>query len=127
MKTQRESFAQPGPMGELWNGFIGNRSAVAGVAVFMAICILAVGADFIAPHSPEEINPARQYAPPGFLEGGSAEYPLGTDQLGRCVLSRMMHGARYSLAVGFMVVVLSLTVAVVLGLIAAVAGAWSTS
>ena len=114
--------ALPGPARELWSGFVENRSAVAGVAVFLTLCILAVGADFLAPHAPNAVNPEAQLEPPAFVAGGSAEFPLGTDQLGRCLLSRMIYGARYSLFVGLMVVVLSLTVAVVIGLIAAVVG-----
>lgn len=127
MKTTLTSFAPRGPARDLWNRLVDNRGAVAGAMVFVAISIVAAGAPYIAPHSPDELHAQLQYAPPFFLDGGTMEFPLGTDQIGRCILSRIIHGARYSLGVGCLVVALSLTVAVVLGLMAAFAGGWVDS
>ena len=69
-------------------------------------------ADVIAPH-----EPFRQYrdhflTPPAWQEGGSAQFLLGTDAVGRDILSRIIYGARYSLLIGLIVVTLSLSIGV---------------
>jgi oligopeptide transport system permease protein len=71
-----------------------NRLAVAGGLVVIALCLLAVFADLIAPYSYTKTNFGRLNEPP------SRDYPLGTDQLGRDMLSRMIYGARVSMLVG---------------------------
>ena len=111
--------APPHPLREFWNYFSENKGAVAGLAVFLLVCIVAVGADFIAPHPPNEQFREHFLQPPVWQEGGTSEFLLGTDAVGRDMLSRIMHGARFSLIIGLIVVTLSLTAGIALGLVAA--------
>lgn len=79
---------------------------------------IAIFANWIAPYNPAEQFRDALLAPPAWQEGGSMAHLLGTDDVGRDVLSRLMYGARLSLLVGCLVVVLSLIMGVILGLIA---------
>jgi dipeptide transport system permease protein len=109
----------PGPLKEFWLYFRQNRGAVAGLAVFVVVCFVAITADWTAPHLPDQQYRDNFLAPPAWAEGGSTEFLLGTDAVGRDILSRIMHGARYSLIIGLIVVTLSLTIGIMLGLLAA--------
>jgi len=82
------------------------------------LLLIALFAPWIAPHAPNETNSAVFLLPPAWQQGGSASYLLGTDAIGRDILSRLMHGARLSLSIGVAVVAISVAVGVVLGLIA---------
>lgn len=103
---------------EFWAYFSENRGAVIGLCFFVAIIIIAVFADFIAPHPPNQQFREAFLQPPFWQEGGSITFPLGTDAVGRDMLSRLIHGARYSLFIGCVVVSGALVVGVVLGLFA---------
>ncbi|MDD9850950.1 MAG: ABC transporter permease subunit [Gammaproteobacteria bacterium] len=107
---------------EFWFYFSENRGAVAGFAVVLAVVLTAVFADFIAPHSPVEQFRDHLLQPPAWQDGGSWTFPLGTDAVGRDMLSRLIHGSQYSLLIGCIVVVLSLTFGVLLGLVAGFSG-----
>lgn len=107
---------------EFWFYFSENRGAVAGFAVVLAVVLTAVFADFIAPHSPVEQFRDHLLQPPAWQAGGSWTFPLGTDAVGRDMLSRLIHGSQYSLLIGCIVVVLSLTFGVLLGLVAGFSG-----
>lgn len=106
------------PLQEFWHYFRRNKGAVVGLAYIVIVVIIAIGANFIAPHAPAEQFRDALLRPPVWQEGGSWHYLLGTDDVGRDVLSRLMYGARLSLLVGCMVVVLSLILGVVFGLLA---------
>ncbi len=110
--------APPKPLQEFWFYFSENRGAVAGLVVVVVVCLVALLADFIAPHPPDEQYREHFLVPPVWQSGGSAEFLLGTDAVGRDILSRIMYGARFSLIIGFIVVGLSLTFGIALGLIA---------
>src|SRR5216684_373523 len=71
-----------------------------------------------APPAPNLTHDNAFLRPPFWEDGGSFEYPLGTDAIGRDLLSRLIHGARLSLLIGVIVVSLSLSAGVVLGLVA---------
>ncbi len=114
-----EGSAPPNPLVEFWTYFRENHGAVAGLVVFIVICILAVFADQVAPHSPTHQYRDAFLAPPFWQDGGSSRFLLGTDAVGRDILSRLIHGARYSLIIGIIVVTLSLTLGIALGLFAA--------
>jgi len=107
---------------EFWFYFSENRGAVAGFAVVVVVALTALFADFIAPHSPVEQFRDHLLQPPAWQDGGSWTFPLGTDAVGRDMLSRLIHGAQYSLLIGCIVVVLSLTFGVLLGLVAGFSG-----
>ena len=103
---------------EFWAYFSENRGAVIGLFFFIAIIIIAIFADFIAPHLPNQQFRDAFLQPPFWQEGGSLKFPLGTDAVGRDILSRLIHGARYSLFIGCVVVTVALVFGVILGLIA---------
>ncbi|OEZ28625.1 ABC transporter permease subunit [Variovorax boronicumulans] len=110
--------APPGPWREFWIAFSANRGAVIGLVTIVVLLLVALFAPWIAPHAPNETNAAAFLKPPAWQEGGSWTYLLGTDAIGRDILSRLMHGARLSLSIGVAVVALSVVVGVVLGLVA---------
>ncbi|HEX7864072.1 MAG TPA: ABC transporter permease subunit [Variovorax sp.] len=113
-----KSTAPPGPWREFWTAFSANRGAVIGLATIVFLLLVALFAPWIAPHAPNETNSAVFLQPPAWQQGGSMSYLLGTDAIGRDILSRLMYGARLSLSIGVAVVALSVVVGVVLGLIA---------
>jgi dipeptide transport system permease protein len=106
------------PLQEFWHYFSQNKGAIVGLLFICIIVIVAIFADFIAPHSPIEQYRDALLMPPAWVDGGSWRYILGTDDVGRDILSRLMHGARLSLMIGTLVVTLSLGFGVILGLIA---------
>ena len=90
-----------------------------GLAVVLLIGFAAVLAPWIAPHDPNEQNLIATLLPPAWLPGGEAEFPFGTDSLGRCVLSRLLYGARVAMTVA---VVASLGAMLLGGALAHIAG-----
>jgi dipeptide transport system permease protein len=111
-------LAPPGPLREFWGYFSANPGAVAGLVVVLAVVLTALLAPWIAPYPPDLTNNEAFLRPPAWQAGGSSDYLLGTDAIGRDILSRLMHGARLSLLIGVAVVALSIAVGIVLGLIA---------
>ena len=110
--------APPGPLREFWISFSANKGAVAGLVVVVVLLLVALFAPLLAPHAPDLTNSAVFLKPPAWQTGGSWTYVLGTDAIGRDILSRLIHGARLSLSIGIAVVLLSLAIGIVLGLIA---------
>jgi dipeptide transport system permease protein len=110
--------APPGPWREFRSGFCANHGAVAGFAVVATLLLLAILADLIAPHPPGATNDTAFLMPPFWQAGGSLTYPLGTDAIGRDILSRLIHGARLSLLIGIVVVAIAVAVGTTLGLVA---------
>jgi dipeptide transport system permease protein len=106
------------PFQEFWRYFRGNKGALAGLAIVVMVLLMALFAPWIAPYPPDLTNNAAFLKPPAWQEGGSRAYLLGTDAIGRDILSRLMHGARLSLVIGIAVVTLSVVVGTVLGLVA---------
>ncbi|MDX1341845.1 MAG: dipeptide ABC transporter permease DppC [Reinekea sp.] len=106
------------PLNEFWFYFKQNRGAVIGLAYVSFIILLAVLADVLAPHSPTDQFREFILTPPAFSEGGSSQFLLGTDGVGRDILSRLMHGARLSLLIGLFIVSISLIMGISLGLFA---------
>ncbi len=96
---------------ESWRRFLTHGLAVLGLAVIAALVLLAVFAGYLSPH-----DPLRQDLPHA-LAGPSIEYPLGADQFGRCVLSRILFGARLSLLVGVFATAIGAITGTVLGLV----------
>ncbi len=111
-----------GELIDFWRYFRENRGAVAGLAFFLAICLVAIFADLIAPYGPYAQYRDALLVPPIWQEGGDARFLLGTDPVGRDMLSRLIHGSRFSLFVGCIVVSISLVVGIIIGLIAGVVG-----
>lgn len=111
-------------LAEFWFYFSENRGAVIGLVVFVALVLTAVFASVIAPHSPFEQYRDVVLLPPAWLEGGNWSYPLGTDPVGRDILSRLIYGAQYSLFIGVFVTTLSLTTGIAIGVFAGYYGGW---
>lgn len=103
---------------EFWYYFSQNRGAVIGLFVFLFIVVVALLAPLIAPHSPSLQNRGSFLVPPVWQEGGDWRFLLGTDAVGRDILSRLIYGARFSLFIGLVVVSLSVSVGVIIGLAA---------
>ena len=117
--------APPSPFAEFWLSLCENKGAIAGLVVIVLIVLAAIFADSLAPHSPYEQYRDFVKLPPAWYQGGNWTFPLGTDALGRDMLSRIMHGARYSLFIGVSVMLVSTLVGVPLGLVAAFTGGWA--
>jgi ABC-type dipeptide/oligopeptide/nickel transport system permease subunit len=100
------------PAAESWRRLSRNRTALVGLAIVLLLLAVAAGADLLAPHSPIVSDQTQTFQPPSWA------HPLGTDQLGRDMLSRVLHGSRISLAVGTSSVLLALLLGVPLGMLA---------
>lgn len=111
-------------LAEFWYYFSENRGAVIGLAVFVLLVIIAVFAPWIAPHSPADQYRDAVLLPPFFQEGGRADYLLGTDAVGRDILSRLIYGARYSLFIGIVVTCIALIGGISLGVVAGYFRGW---
>ncbi|WP_017959056.1 ABC transporter permease subunit [Rhizobium leguminosarum] len=118
MSTVTVKTGQPSALAEFWHYFSRNKGAVIGLVVFTIILVVAVLAPLFAPHQPNEQNRQVLLAVPFWMEAGSASYPLGTDAVGRDILSRLIYGARFSLFIGVVVVTLSVISGVLIGLVA---------
>ena len=94
------------------------------VLILVGLAFVAVFADVLAPHDPEVGRLAARFRPPFWQAGGSLEYLLGTDHLGRDVLSRLIFGARVSMVVGFTAVIVAGTVGTGLGIVSGYLGGW---
>jgi dipeptide transport system permease protein len=110
--------APPSPLREFWGYFSANHGAVAGLAVVIAVLLMAIFADVLAPYPPNLTNNNAFLQPPAWQAGGSSAYLLGTDAIGRDILSRLIYGGRLSLLIGIAVVALSIVVGIALGLVA---------
>jgi ABC-type dipeptide/oligopeptide/nickel transport system permease subunit len=106
------SLARGGP--RLWWG-----GALVGILFLVALL-----APLLAPHDPIEQDLISAQLPPAWMQGGEATYPLGTDSLGRCVLSRLMFASRTAVAVALIAASLAAIIGIVLGLVAGVFGGW---
>lgn len=95
-----------------------NQGAVAGIIVVGLFALVALLAPFLAPHPPQYSFPGESLRPAWWQRGGDSRFVLGTDTIGRDVLSRVMYGARTSLAVGFIPLTLILLIGCTVGLIA---------
>ena len=118
MPQQSRPAEPPGPLREFWGYFSANPGAVAGLVIVVAVMLTAALAPWLAPYAPDLTNNTAFLRPPAWQEGGSSAYLLGTDAIGRDIVSRLMHGARLSLMIGIAVVAVAIVVGIVLGLVA---------
>ncbi|HJZ30638.1 MAG TPA: ABC transporter permease, partial [Hyphomicrobiaceae bacterium] len=92
--------------------------------ILCSIALIAVFAELLAPHNPELGALGMRFRPPAWSAGGSADHLLGTDHLGRDVLSRLIFGARVSMVVGFTAVIVAGAVGTLLGIVSGYLGGW---
>ncbi|APQ13772.1 peptide transporter [Pseudomonas oryzihabitans] len=116
--AQDPSALYPSPFKEFWQAFAHNKGALGGLIFMVIVIFCALLAPWVAPHAPSEQFRDFMLTPPLWLAGGQAQFPLGTDELGRDILSRLIYGARLSLLIGLASVVVSLIPGILLGLIA---------
>lgn len=105
------------PLQEFWHYFCQNRGAVLGLAFIILVFFTSVFANVIAPFDPIEQNRSALLLPPMWFDGGQSAYILGTDDIGRDILSRIIYGARLSVFIGLVIVLLSCVLGVILGLL----------
>ena len=116
--TMMREIAPPSPLREFWNYFSENRGAVAGLAFIVIVLLAALFADVVAPHDPLIQYRDHILTPPSWVEGGHASFLLGTDEVGRDILSRLIYGARLSLFIGVIVVTIAVVTGTTIGLTA---------
>ena len=108
----------PSSWQEFWKSYAQSRGALIGLGLIVLLILLALGADAISPHPPNEQYREFTLTPPVWAAGGNAQFLLGTDAVGRDMLSRLIHGARLSLLIGLISVTISMSAGVALGMIA---------
>ena len=91
---------------------------LAAALVLLLIVLITLAAPWLAPYNPVEVDIRHRLGPPAWMEGGKTDHWLGTDQIGRDLLSRMIYGGRVSLLIGVSAVAISSTIGVLLGLAA---------
>jgi ABC-type dipeptide/oligopeptide/nickel transport system permease subunit len=102
-----------------------HKRFILGIVLILVPFVWAIAAPVLAPGDPFDQDLSIAVLPPVWLEGGSWEYPLGTDFVGRDIYGRLIYGARVSLTVGLGGVLLAIVIGVTLGLIAGYYGGWS--
>src|SRR5947209_7693845 len=108
----------PGRFEEFWGAYRQSRGAMIGLALAVTLVLLALFADVVSPHPPNEQYRDFTLTPPAWDAGGTSRFLLGTDPVGRDMLSRLIYGTRLSLLIGVISVAISLGLGVVLGLVA---------
>lgn len=112
------------PWQEAWGRFVRNKASMLGLAIILIFMLLAALASVVAPHNPLKLNSGKSFLPPAWVENSSTnktglpEFPLGTDTLGRDVLSRVMYGSRVSMMVGFIPTIIIILVGTLVGMVA---------
>lgn len=93
------------------------RAGVLGLVIVLGVSAAAIFADSVAPHDPYDQEVVNRLTPPMWAAKGSPQHVLGTDPVGRDVLSRLIHGGRISLATGVAAVLIAAVIGVILGLV----------
>jgi peptide/nickel transport system permease protein len=108
----------------IWLSLLKAKFPLIAILILLTVITSAVFAPLLAPYDPNEMDIKVRLLPPSFVEGGNPAYPLGTDVMGRDVLSRLIYGARVSLLVGFAAVFVAGFIGIFLGLTAGFFGGW---
>jgi len=114
-----------GPLAEFWRSYAQSRGALLGLAIAVMLLLLAIFAGVMAPHSPYEQFRDATLTPPAWDPGGDPRFLLGTDPVGRDILSRLIYGTRLSLTIGLISVAISLTLGIALGMVAGYLRGWA--
>jgi len=113
-----EAPAAPDAADAAWRRLGRLRWGLGGGVLFLVIVLSALLAPVLSPHDPLIVDIRHRMVPPSWMDGGTSEHILGTDQIGRDLLSRVIWGGRVSLLVGMSAVLLSTTIGVLFGLAA---------
>nr|WP_232337167.1 ABC transporter permease [Lysinibacillus timonensis] len=108
----------------LFKSLLKSKTGFVGFLIVIIVVFVAIFAQQLAPYDPATINPTKMLKPPFWLEGSDPAHLLGTDNLGRDILSRIIYGSQVSLLVGISAVVLAGIIGIVVGLIAGFYGRW---
>lgn len=95
-----------------WKKLLKDRIALASLGIILGVIFLGIFAPYITPHDPLAVNLSHKFAPWG------SEYPLGSDYLGRCVLSRLLYGIRTTIFFALLAMFITVSIGVVLGILA---------
>jgi peptide/nickel transport system permease protein len=114
----------PTPRQLLIRRALGHKGLLAGGFIVIALILVAIFAPLLAPHDPYAQSLSSRLLPPVWEEGGRWEYLLGTDQVGRDYLSRLIYGTRVSLTIGFGAATIGMIIGVTLGICAGYFGGW---
>lgn len=101
-----------------------SKTGTVGAVLVLIVCLTALFAPLLTSHDPAAVDPLNRLKPPMWLEGGTKEHWLGTDNLGRDMWSRIVYGSRVSLIVGIGAVLVSGAIGAVLGLMSGFYGRW---
>jgi len=118
LTTVEIASGPPGRFADFWRSYRQSRGALIGLSLVLLLVLLAIFANVVSPHPPNEQYRDYTLTPPAWDTGGTTRFLLGTDPVGRDMLSRLIHGTRLSLAIGMISVAISLSLGVVLGLVA---------
>lgn len=114
----RRSFARR------WKTFVARRPPWLAFVMMVVVLAMALAPDLLAGHDPNAQSLRARFVPPFWVEGGQIDFPLGTDGLGRDILSRIVHGTRISLIVAVLALLVGGVIGGGLGLISGYAGGW---
>jgi peptide/nickel transport system permease protein len=124
MSTQAETIVLPGRFRWRRVSLRHGDFPLIPTLILVGVALVAVFANVLAPHNPEIGSLAARFRPPFWQTGGNTQYLLGTDQLGRDVLSRLIFGARVSMVVGFTAVIFAGVIGTTLGIVSGYLGGW---
>lgn len=108
----------------IWIQLILSKTGLLGSVLVLLVVLIAICAPLLTSHDPAAVDPLNRLKPPAWLEGGTSEHWLGTDNLGRDMWSRIVYGARVSLIVGMGAVIVSGVIGAILGLLSGFYGKW---
>lgn len=119
-----DEIRAPSPRELLFRRARGHKGLLAGGFIVLALVLIAIFAPLLAPHDPYVQSLSSRLLPPAWEKGGRWEYLLGTDQVGRDYLSRLIYGTRVSLTIGFGAATIGMLIGVTLGICAGYFGGW---
>lgn len=125
-----EGYTRPSRslMADAWYRLLRNKASILGMVIIIFFALVAIFAPLIAPHNPLQRNSGKGFLPPAWVKrspsgvAGDPQFPLGTDTLGRDLLSRVIYGARVSMLVGFVPASIILLIGTTIGLLAGYSG-----
>lgn len=114
VKQKGKSYRMPRWLRMLWR----SKTGLLGFVIVSIAVACALFAPWLAPYDPNAINPLNMLKPPAFMAGGDPAFLLGTDNLGHDILSRLIYGARVSMIIGVLSVILAGVIGTAFGLLA---------